>query len=140
MTGWRVIGLHHVAVAGDPDGTGEALFASLLGVPVHAEEGDGFTERMYDAGGPFLQTLEVTGDGVVQRFLDKRGPGLHHIALAVDRLDEALFDLEGRGVALIDRQPRPGGMGTHIAFLHPSAAGGVLIELVEDPGGGADRG
>jgi hypothetical protein len=71
MTGWRVTGLHHVAVAGDDDHAGEALFASLLGEPAHTEEGDGFTERMYETGGPFVQTLEATGDGVVRRFLDK---------------------------------------------------------------------
>jgi methylmalonyl-CoA/ethylmalonyl-CoA epimerase len=133
-----VTGLHHVAVAAGEDRTGEALFAALLGSPVHTEEGDGFTERMYAAGGPFLQTLQAGDEGVVRRFVDKRGPGLHHIAFVVDRLDDALADLDGRGVALIDHTPRPGGMGTRVAFLHPSAAGGVLIELVEDPGGGAD--
>jgi methylmalonyl-CoA/ethylmalonyl-CoA epimerase len=131
MSGWRVTGLHHVAVAGDDERSGEQLFASLLGAPVHAEQGDGFTERMYDAGGAFVQTLEATGEGVVRRFLDRRGPGLHHIAFTVDSLDEALADLEARGVALVDRTARPGGMGSRIAFLHPSAAGGVLIELVE---------
>jgi methylmalonyl-CoA/ethylmalonyl-CoA epimerase len=135
---WHVTGLHHVAIAAGEDRTGEALFAALLGSPVHTEEGDGFTERMYAAGGPFLQTLQAGDEGVVRRFVDKRGPGLHHIAFVVDRLDDALADLDGRGVALIDHAPRPGGMGTRVAFLHPSAAGGVLIELVEDPDGGAD--
>ena len=138
MTSWRVTGLHHVAVAGGADRTGEALFASLLGRPAHTEDGDGFIERMYDAGGSFLQTLEATGDGVVQRFIDKRGPGLHHVAFEVDRIDDALEDLDARGVTLIDREARPGGMGTRIAFLHPSAAGGVLIELVESDQGGVD--
>src|SRR3954454_24328357 len=137
MTGWRVTRLHHVAVADGDDHTGETLVASLLGDPVHSEQGDGFTERMYAAGRPFLQTLEATGDGVVRPFLDKQGPGLHHIAFAVDRLDAALTDLDERGVPLIDRTARPGGMGTRIAFLHPSAADGVLIELGED-GGAAD--
>ena len=56
---WRVTGVHHVAVAAGEDRTGEALFGSLLGAPIHTEEGDGFTERMYEAGGPFLQTLEA---------------------------------------------------------------------------------
>jgi methylmalonyl-CoA/ethylmalonyl-CoA epimerase len=137
---WRVTGLHHVAVARGEDRTGEHLFHSLLGAPVHIEDAEGFTERMYEVDGSFLQTLEATDDGVVQRFLDKRGPGLHHIAFEVDRLDEALADLDEQGIALIDRTPRPGGMGTRVAFLHPSAAGGVLIELVEDAEGGGDDG
>jgi methylmalonyl-CoA/ethylmalonyl-CoA epimerase len=140
VTAWRVTGLHHVAVAAGEDRTGEDLFASFLGEPFHTEQGDGFTERMYDAGGPFLQTLEAGDDGVVRRFLDKRGPGLHHVAFAVDRLDDALADLDARGVALIDRSARPGGMGTRVAFLHPSAAGGVLVELVEDTEGDAADG
>ena len=82
-----------------------------------------------------MQTLEAGDEGVVRRFVDKRGPGLHHIAFVVDRLDDALADLDEHGVALIDHEPRPGGMGARVAFLHPSAAGGVLIELVEDPEG-----
>ena len=140
MTAWHVTGFHHVAVAGGEDRTGEELFASLLGAPVHTEEGDGFTERMYDTGDSFLQTLEAGDDGVVRRFVDKRGPGLHHVAFVVDHLDAALADLDARGVALIDRSPRPGGMGTRVAFLHPSAAGGVLVELVEDAEGDAADG
>ncbi|MGZ4137788.1 MAG: VOC family protein, partial [Actinomycetota bacterium] len=66
-------------------------------------------------------------------FLDRKGPGLHHVAFAVDAIDAALADLGARGVSLIDREARPGGMGTRIAFLHPSATGGVLVELVEEP-------
>jgi len=54
----------------------------------------------------------------------------------VDAIDAALADLRERGVRLIDEAPRPGGMGTRVAFLHPSASGGVLVELVQDPEGG----
>jgi methylmalonyl-CoA/ethylmalonyl-CoA epimerase len=130
--GWRVLALHHVAIAHGDDPTCEDLFTGLLGEPSHTEKGPGFLERMYPADGAFVQTLEADGDGVVQRFLDKRGPGLHHVAFRVDAIDAALADLHGRGVALLDERARPGGMGTRIAFLHPSAAGGVLVELVED--------
>src|SRR4051794_41913391 len=124
MTGWRVTRLHHVAVADGDDHTGEALFASLLGDPVHSEQGDGFTERMYAAGGPFLQTLEATGDGVVRRFLDKQGPGLHHIALAVDRLGAALPRPPQSGGSLVGRTPPPGGGGARHAVPAPPAGRG----------------
>ena len=134
---WRVLSLHHVAVARGDDATGEAFFASLLGSLPHTEKAPGFVERMYPTGDAFLQTLEADGDGVVQRFLDKRGPGLHHVAFRVDALDTALADLRERGVRLIDEVARAGGMGTRIAFVHPSATGGVLVELVQDP---AERG
>jgi len=86
---------------------------------------------MYPVGDAFVQTLEASGDGVIQRFVDARGPGLHHLAFEVDAIDAAVEDLRGRGVRLVDHEPRPGGMGTRIAFVHPSAFGGLLVELVE---------
>jgi methylmalonyl-CoA/ethylmalonyl-CoA epimerase len=125
--------LHHVAIAHGDDHVCEDALASLVGPVSHTEEGPGFLERMYDLGNAAVQTLEATGGGVVERFLEKRGPGLHHIAFEVDAIDEALTDLAERGVPLIDRQPRSGGKGTRIGFLHPSALGGVLVELVEEP-------
>ncbi len=130
--GWHVTGLHHVAIAHGDDPVCEDALGSLIGPSVHAEEGPGFLERMYELGPSYVQTLEATGDGTVQRFLDKRGPGLHHVAFAVDAIAPALADLAERGVPLIDSEPRPGGMGTRIAFLHPAAFGGVLVELVEE--------
>lgn len=137
--GWRVTGLHHVAIAHGPDHVCENALTSMLGPPGHTEEGPGFLERMYDLGGASVQTLEATGEGVVRRFLDSRGPGLHHIALEVDHIDDALLDLAERGVPLIDRQARTGGMGTRIGFLHPSALGGVLVELVQESVARPDR-
>jgi methylmalonyl-CoA/ethylmalonyl-CoA epimerase len=128
---WRVTGLHHVAIAHGDDPVCEDALTSLIGSADHTEEGPGFVERMYELGASSIQTLEANGDGVVQRFLDKRGPGLHHVALEVDVIDAALADLRERGVPLIDGEAREGGMGTRIAFLHPSAFGGVLVELVE---------
>ena len=130
---WSLGKLHHVAVAHDGHGPTEDAVRSFLGPAAHTEEGPGFRERMYDAGGCSVQTLEATGDGVVERFLGKRGPGLHHIAFEVDEIDVALADLTAAGVPLIDREARAGGMGSRIAFLHPSAFGGVLVELVEGP-------
>ena len=130
--GWRVLSLHHVAIAHGDDRVCEDLLTELLGASTHIEQGAGFIERMYPVGDAFVQTLEADGEGVVQRSLDRRGPGLHHVALAVDRIDAALEDLHHRGVPLIDREARPGGMGSRIAFLHPAAAGGLLLELVED--------
>lgn len=128
---WHVVGLHHVAFAHGDDPAVDDALCDLLDVQPHSEEGPGFTERMYVVGDAFVQTLEATGPGVVQTFLDKRGSGLHHIAFAVDALGPALEDLRASGVRLVDDAPRPGGMGSQIAFVHPSAFGGMLVELVE---------
>lgn len=129
---WHVRRLHHVAVAHDGHGPTEDAVRSFLGPATHTEEGPGFLERMYAAGGCSVQTLEATGDGVVERFIDTRGPGLHHIAFEVDAIDAALAELAAAGVPLVDREARAGGTGTRVAFLHPSAFGGVLVELVEE--------
>jgi methylmalonyl-CoA/ethylmalonyl-CoA epimerase len=128
---WRVTRLHHVAFAH----TGEAvpgLLSDLLGLPCsHEESAAGFVERMLPAGDGFLQLLEPTGPGTVGRFVARHGPGLHHVAFEVSSLDEAVADLRARDVPLAGDAPRPGGMGTRIAFVHPSACAGLLVELVE---------
>jgi methylmalonyl-CoA/ethylmalonyl-CoA epimerase len=128
---WRIVGLHHVAFAhGLGTGPEEAL-CRVLAVTPHEESGPGFIERMFPVGEAFVQTLEASGDGVVQRFLDRRGPGLHHVAFEVDGIDEALESLREDGIRLVDEEARSGGMGSRIAFVHPSAFGGMLVELVE---------
>lgn len=79
-----------------------------------------------------LELLESTADdGAVARFIEKNGEGIQHIALRVDDLDQALEELREKGVRLIDETPRIGAGGARIAFLHPKATGGVLLELCE---------
>jgi methylmalonyl-CoA/ethylmalonyl-CoA epimerase len=130
---WQVTRLHHVAFAHAADNAPGGL-AGLLGLTCsHTEPGAGFTERMLPAGEGYLQLLEATGPGVIERFVDQRGPGLHHVAFEVSSLDAAVADLRGRGVRLAGEAPRPGGGGRRIAFIHPAAAHGLLIELVEPP-------
>ena len=69
----------------------------------------------------------------VAQFLEKRGPGMHHVAFQVPDLAGALDELRSEGYLLIDELPREGAHGRNIAFLHPRAVGGVLVELVESP-------
>jgi methylmalonyl-CoA epimerase len=70
-------------------------------------------------------------DSNIANFLKKRGPGLHHLAFRVDDVAASLKRLKERGVPLIDEEPQRGGRGNRIAFLHPRALGGVLVELCE---------
>jgi methylmalonyl-CoA/ethylmalonyl-CoA epimerase len=131
MSQWRVTGLHHVAFAHDGD-EAPSVLGRLLGLScAHFESADGFVERMLPVGNAYLQLLEATGPGVIERFIGRRGAGLHHIALEVSDLDEAVSDLRGRGVRMVGGAPRPGGMGTRIAFVHPASCQGLLLELVE---------
>ena len=79
-----------------------------------------------------IQPLEPTADdSPVAKFIEKKGEGIHHIALRVENLEEALEELKARGVQLIDEKPRYGAGGARIAFVHPKATGGVLLELSE---------
>ena len=130
---WAITGLHHVAFAHDAGNEIENAFERILGLTVgHSEEGPGFVERMIPTpDGCFIQLLEATGDGVVDRFVTQRGDALHHVAFCVTEIDTAVADLRMRGIRLVGDAPRPGGMGTRIAFLHPSDFGGMLVELVE---------
>jgi len=78
-----------------------------------------------------LELLEPTEPGsVIARFLEKRS-GLHHVCVLVEDIDAALAELRARGVTLLDEKPRPGARGSRVAFVHPKAAGGVLLELKE---------
>ena len=131
-----VIGIDHVGicVGGMDDST--KLWAELLGVPIaHRECVDPqLTEAAFlDFSEPTTVELvaPMAGNVGLQRFLEKRGDGLHHLAFAVSNLREALSRLAAAGVPLIDKEPRPGARGHLVAFLHPKAMNGTLVELVE---------
>jgi len=79
-----------------------------------------------------LEILESTSpDGPIAKFIEKNGEGIQHIALGVDNIEEALEYLKEKGIRLIDQKPRYGAGGAKIAFLHPKATKGVLLELTE---------
>ena len=82
--------------------------------------------------GVTLELIEATSaDSPIARYLEKRGPGLHHLTLRVDNIDAALATLKARGARLIDEKARVGAEGALVAFVHPSSAHGVLVELKE---------
>ncbi len=125
--------LDHIGIAVAQGVDAAAWYRDRLGLPVeHVEEVASQQVRasFLPAGGAMLELLEATAPtSPIARFLEKRGPGLHHVALAVDDIVAALAELRAAGVRLIDETPRPGAEGALVAFLHPSAAGGVLVEL-----------
>jgi methylmalonyl-CoA/ethylmalonyl-CoA epimerase len=82
-------------------------------------------------GESHLELLEPTDPAsVIAKFLEKRS-GLHHVCVLVDDIEAALAELKAKGVRLIDETPRTGAGGCRVAFVHPKAAGGVLLELKE---------
>lgn len=111
----------------------EALGLSEAGRETVA--GQGVVTGFLPVGDTRLELLEPTGpDSPIAKFLAKRGPGIHHVCFAVADLDDALADLARRGFRLVHETPVPGADGRRVAFLHPSAGHGVLIELSEERG------
>jgi methylmalonyl-CoA/ethylmalonyl-CoA epimerase len=127
--------IDHVAIAvHDLDAPLASMKAQYGAEPVSREiiESQGVEEAMVPIGGSNVQVLQpLAPDSPVGRFLAKRGEGLHHIAFAVPDIDAALEHLESTGARLIDTEARIGGGGHRIAFVHPIAFAGTLIELVE---------
>ena len=130
----KVKGIDHVGVA-VKDGDDAATAYKLLGLGVeHVEEipDGGLKVAMLPVGDSSIELLEPTrADSTVARFLDKRGEGIHHLAVRVEDIQGAVSELLAAGVRMIDQTPRPGAHGTMVAFVHPAATHGVLIELVE---------
>lgn len=131
----KLLNLDHVAVAVENLDDALAGYAQRYGVaPLYREtvESQGVEEAMIAVGGSFVQLLQPLGpETPVGRFLSKNGEGLHHIAFAVSSIEAALEHLAAEGAKLIDTEPRVGGRGARIAFVHPADLGGTLIELVE---------
>lgn len=132
-----LVNLDHVAVAvEDLEAALEELRRQYGVEPLYRETvtEQGVEEAMVAVGGSFLQLVQPLGpDTPVGRFLARRGEGLHHLAFAVADLEAALQHLAEEGVRLVDEQPRRGGRGTRIAFVHPGGFAGTLVELVELP-------
>ena len=116
----------------------EALltYRDSLGMPVVKEavmEDQGVKAVLLDLGNSFFELLEpIDPEFGIARFLGKRGEGLHHVCLEVGDIHETLADLKSKNVELIDEEPREGLTG-EIAFIHPNAIHGVLVELVHGP-------
>ena len=133
----KLLNLDHVAIAvADLDDALQGYKARYGVEPLYREvvEEQGVEEAMIPVGGSFVQLLRPLGpDTPVGRFLEKSGEGLHHVAFAVPDIERALAHLRGEGARLIDEEPRVGGRGARIAFVHPRDLTGTLIELVELP-------
>ena len=129
--------LYHVAVAVRNIDEVERLYETALGLKVgHREvvEDQGVKTSMLlpEKGGTAVELLEPLNDeSPISKFLDKRGEGIHHICFLVDDIEAALERLKKEGVKLIDESPRPGAYHSRVAFIHPKAMNGVLIELAE---------
>ena len=127
--------INHLGIA--TKGIDDALrfWGDALGLGnVHTEEVADQKVRvaMLPVGESRIELLEPTSDdSPISKFLEKRGGGIHHIAVEVDDIESSLAKLKEKGMRLIDESPRIGAEGCLVAFVHPSSANGVLLELVQ---------
>ena len=134
----------HIGIAVRDLDEGKHLYGTVFGLALVFEE-EVPTERVrvaaYDGGGLRLELLASTDpDGPIGRFIEKRGPGIHHVCYRVDDVAATLDALKAQGVRTLDDAPRPGAGGCQVAFIHPKAAGGVLVEISQVPEEGPAHG
>jgi methylmalonyl-CoA/ethylmalonyl-CoA epimerase len=129
--------INHLGIATKSIEDALTFWVNGLGLKnVHTEvvEDQKVRVAMLPVGDSRIELLEPTSDdSPISKFLEKRGGGIHHVAVEVDDIRAALADMKSKGTRLIDEEPRAGAEGCLVAFVHPAASNGVLLELVELP-------
>src|SRR6187549_824537 len=136
----RIGRIHHVAVVVRSIDQSVRLYRDILGLELETVmdiPSDRVRIAFLAVGESKVELVEPTDDSTgVARFLESKGEGFHHVCFEVPNLAETLLRLEISGLELIDTSPRRGAEGP-VAFIHPRACHGVLVELIEAPGGPA---
>jgi methylmalonyl-CoA/ethylmalonyl-CoA epimerase len=131
----KILKIEHLGIAVNSIEQGKSFWSDVLGLEFEGSETvaeQKVTTAFFPVGESEVELLESTApDGPVAKFLEKKGEGIHHVAFQVENLEEALAELKEKGIRLIDEKPRKGAGGKKIAFLHPKATSGVLVELCE---------
>jgi methylmalonyl-CoA/ethylmalonyl-CoA epimerase len=132
---FKLLKVDHIGIATNSIEEGLAVWRDVLGLKVDATQEvteQGVKVCMLAVGDTHVELLEpLAPETPVGKFLAKRGPGMHHIAVEVADIHASLAELKNKGLRLIDEKPRVGAGGCLVAFVHPSSANGVLLELVQ---------
>jgi len=131
----KALKIDHIGIAVEKIDTALSVWEATLGLPLNAIE-EVLDQKVKTAFMPIgdteIELLESTDpEGPIGKFIATKGQGVHHLAFRVENIDEALSELKAKGVRLIDEEHRYGAGGARIAFIHPKATGGVLVELCE---------
>lgn len=131
----KILKIDHLGIAVNNMAEGKNFWSDVLGLKFEGAETvaeQKVTTAFFPVGESEVELLESTSpDGPVAKFIEKKGTGFQHVAFRVENIEEALAELKAKGIQLIDQEPRKGAGGAKIAFLHPKATGGVLVELCE---------
>jgi len=131
----KILKIDHLGIAVNSINDGQNFWSDILGLEFEGAETveeQKVKTAFFPVGESEVELLESTApDGPVAKFIEKKGQGFQHVAFRVANIDEALEELKAKDVQLIDQTPRIGAGGARIAFLHPKATGGILVELCE---------
>jgi methylmalonyl-CoA/ethylmalonyl-CoA epimerase len=131
----KILKIDHLGIAVNSLEEGSKFWSDVMGLKLHGSETveeQKVTTAFYPVGESEVELLISTSpDGPIAKFIEKNGGkgGFQHVAFQVENIEEALAELQEKGVALIDKTPRIGAGGCKIAFLHPKATGGILVEI-----------
>lgn len=131
----EILKIDHLGIAVNSIDDGKNFWTEVLGLKFEGAEtveAQKVTTAFFPVGESEVELLESTApDGPVAKFIEKKGTGFQHVAFRVADIEAALEELKEKGIQLIDQKPRIGAGGAQIAFLHPKATGGVLVELCQ---------
>ena len=131
----KVLKIDHLGIAVNSIEEGKDFWSGVLGLKFEGAETvqeQKVTTAFFPVGESEVELLESTApDGPVAKYIEKKGQGIQHVAFQVENIEEALAELKEKGIKLIDQNPRVGAGGAKIAFLHPKATNGVLVELCQ---------
>lgn len=131
----KILKIDHLGVAVNSIDEVKKFWTQILGLDFEGTETVGaqkVTTAFLPVGESEVELLESTDpDGPIAKFISKKGEGIQHVAFRVENIEEALKELKEKGIRLVDEKPRKGAGGALIAFLHPKATNGVLVELCE---------
>lgn len=131
----KILKIDHLGIAVNSIEDGKKFWTDILGLSFQGIETvaeQKVTTAFFPVGESEVELLESTApDGPIAKYIEKKGTGIQHVALRVENIEAALAELKEKGVQLIDQAPRHGAGGAKIAFLHPKATGGVLVELCQ---------
>jgi methylmalonyl-CoA/ethylmalonyl-CoA epimerase len=131
----KILKIDHLGIAVSSIEKGKTFWTDILGLSHEGSETvqeQKVTTGFFPVGESEIELLESTdSNGPIAKYIAKRGEGIQHVALRVDDIETALVELKQKGIRLIDQTPRIGAGGAKIAFLHPKATNGVLVELCQ---------
>ncbi|MCK5684287.1 methylmalonyl-CoA epimerase [bacterium] len=131
----KILKIDHLGVAVSSIDEKKNFWTDIMGLTLEGTEtveAQKVITAFLPVGESEVELLESTSDdGPIAKYIAKKGQGIQHVAFRVENIEEALAELKEKGVQLIDQTPRKGAGGAKIAFLHPKATSGVLVELCE---------